>query len=259
MPKSTVPSAAKQSSHESILHRTKNRHAKRRVINSCRFPDRWIDYDPVGKDMPGTRFVAFKTPLRHNYFLNCGKEFDVQNVFETKNLVDMANAAGKRIGLVIDLTATEKYYDSREWTDIGIEYEKIWCVGHHVSTQMDNIRKFHDIVSDFLSKHISTGELIGVHCTHGLNRTGYMICRYLIEVDGWDVDKAIEQFEYCRGYKIERKKYIDSLRNDCVKGLHATLSVDYPEKSINEILDKRLPHLKNVLPCIELNEFVATN
>ena len=23
--------------------------------------------------------------------------------------------------------------------------------------------------------------LIGVHCLHGLNRTGYMICRYLIE------------------------------------------------------------------------------
>lgn len=37
------------------------------------------------------------------------------------------------------------------------------------------------------------GELIGVHCTHGLNRTGYMICRYLVEVDGWDVDTAIDR------------------------------------------------------------------
>uniref|UniRef100_A0A0R3S6V9 TYR_PHOSPHATASE_2 domain-containing protein n=1 Tax=Elaeophora elaphi TaxID=1147741 RepID=A0A0R3S6V9_9BILA len=254
-----------RSSHTHKLQRNEKRHLKRIVLNACRFPDRWIDYDPVGKDMPGTRFVAFKTPLRHNYFLNRSHEFDVQNIFETRSLLDMvgssvkANSAGKRIGLVIDLTATQKYYDSREWTDVGIKYEKLWCTGHEVHTQVETIQKFYDIVGDFLSEHAHTGELIGVHCTHGLNRTGYMICRYLIEVDGWDVDSAIEQFEYCRGYKMERKKYIDSLRNDCVRGKHATLSVDYPgKKAINEIRDKRLSHLKNVLPCIDLNEFVVT-
>lgn len=146
-----------------------------------------------------------------------------------------------------------------------------------------------------------------MHCTHGLNRTGYMICRYLIEVDGWDANSAIErmfykfcfildesgystrcyavanllllavssvhflispylnlfifslEFEYCRGYKIERMKYIDSLRNDCIRGKHAILSVEYPGKSFNKMPDKRLPHLKKVLPCFDLNEFVATN
>ncbi|XP_061655167.1 uncharacterized protein LOC133489907 isoform X6 [Phyllopteryx taeniolatus] len=35
-------------------------------------------------------------------------------------------------------------------------------------------------------------KLIGVHCTHGLNRTGYMICRYLIDVDGMDPAEAIK-------------------------------------------------------------------
>ncbi|KAL3994014.1 Dual specificity phosphatase catalytic domain family protein [Acanthocheilonema viteae] len=248
-----------RASRTNKLRHNEKRCLKQIVVNSRRFPNRWIDYDPVGKDMPGTRFVAFKTPLRHNYFLNRSYEFDMQNIFETKTLLDMANAAGKQIGLVIDLTATQKYYDPREWTDVGIKYEKIWCVGHQANTQMKNIQKFYDIVSDFLSKHIHTGELIGVHCTHGLNRTGYMICRYLIEVDGWDVESAIEQFEYCRGYKIERKKYIDSLRNDCVRGKYTTLSVDYPEKSLDDKLDKRLRHLKNVLPCIDVNEFVAAN
>nr|XP_058917986.1 RNA/RNP complex-1-interacting phosphatase-like [Kogia breviceps] len=34
--------------------------------------------------------------------------------------------------------------------------------------------------------------LIGVHCTHGLNRTGYLICRYLIDVEGMWPDDAIE-------------------------------------------------------------------
>ncbi|EFO18445.1 dual specificity phosphatase [Loa loa] len=239
------------------LQRDEKRCLQQIIPNPHRFPDRWIDYDPVGKDMPGTRFVAFKTPLRHSYFLNRGDEFDVENIFETKNLLHMANAAGKQIGLVIDLTATTKYYDPREWTDVGVKYEKIWCMGHHINIQVENIEKFYNVVNDFLSKHVHTGELIGVHCTHGLNRTGYMICRYLIEVDGWDVDSAIEQFEYCRGYKIERKKYIDSLRDDCVRRKHAILSVEYPGKHVNGILDKRQAHLKNVLPCIDLNEFVA--
>ena len=34
--------------------------------------------------------------------------------------------------------------------------------------------------------------LIGVHCTHGVNRTGYLICRYLIEKLDWDPQKAID-------------------------------------------------------------------
>jgi len=27
---------------------------------------------------------------------------------------------------------------------------------------------------------LSTERLIGVHCTHGLNRTGYLICRWVV-------------------------------------------------------------------------------
>lgn len=47
--------------------------------------------------MPGTRFVAFKTPLRHNYFLNRSDEFDVQNIFETKSLLDMVGPSAEII------------------------------------------------------------------------------------------------------------------------------------------------------------------
>lgn len=33
----------------------------------------------------------------------------------------------------------------------------------------------------FFSNEIFLDKLIGVHCTHGLNRSGFMICRYMIE------------------------------------------------------------------------------
>lgn len=34
--------------------------------------------------------------------------------------------------------------------------------------------------------------LIGVHCTHGLNRTGYMVCRYMRDRLGIPAKDAIK-------------------------------------------------------------------
>ena len=57
------------------------------------------------------------------------------------------------------------------------------------------------------------GGLIGVHCTHGLNRTGYLISRYLIEKQGWEPEKAIAAFDEARGHKQDRENYLDHLKN----------------------------------------------
>lgn len=48
--------------------------------------------------------------------------------------------------------------------------------------------------------------LIGVHCLHGLNRTGYIICAYLIQVDKVTAGDAINRFKIARDYKIESLK-----------------------------------------------------
>ena len=34
--------------------------------------------------------------------------------------------------------------------------------------------------------------LIGVHCTDGVNRSGYLVCRFLIENLGWSSHEALE-------------------------------------------------------------------
>ncbi|KAK0159819.1 hypothetical protein PV327_010891 [Microctonus hyperodae] len=54
-------------------------------------------------------------------------------------------------------------------------------------------------------------ELIGVHCTHGLNRTGFMVCQYLVRQLGWSVSDAIKEFEIARGHTIERQPYLKAL------------------------------------------------
>lgn len=41
-------------------------------------------------------------------------------------------------------------------------------------------RRSDDLFFAYLSMHFAD-KLIGVHCTHGLNRSGFIVCRYMIE------------------------------------------------------------------------------
>lgn len=55
--------------------------------------------------------------------------------------------------------------------------------------------------------------VVGVHCSHGLNRTGYFICRYMIDVLQIEPKTAIEHFQQARGHTIEKDDLINHLLN----------------------------------------------
>ncbi|KAK6016336.1 dual specificity phosphatase, catalytic domain protein, partial [Ostertagia ostertagi] len=82
---------------------------------------------------------------------------------------------------------------------------------HEVSNREDIVKSFLNVVDEFISDSSNGDKLIGVHCTHGLNRTGYLICRYLIDRMGWTAERAISLFEFSRGHPIERGHYKKSL------------------------------------------------
>lgn len=71
------------------------------------------------------------------------------------------------------------------------------------------INRFIRICSDFLRIH--PGRKIAVHCTHGFNRTGFMICAYMVQELGWSISLAIDHFSKCRQPGIYRQEYIDEL------------------------------------------------
>lgn len=52
---------------------------------------------------------------------------------------------------------------------------------------------------------------IAVHCTHGFNRTGFLICSYLVKEHDWDIEAAIQTFAKCRPPGIYKQEYIDEL------------------------------------------------
>ncbi|KAL7377275.1 hypothetical protein ABVT39_025006 [Epinephelus coioides] len=169
-------------------------------------PDRWLDYKAVGKRLHGTRFIAFKVPLKQS--LN--RQLPCSDAFGPWELLDALNKENQELGLIIDLTFTTRYYKLEDVPD-SLLFVKIFTAGHEVPSD-DTILSFKRAVRRFLRDNAENDKLIGVHCTHGLNRTGYLICRYLIDVDGMDPKEAVELFNSSRGHAVERQNYLDDLR-----------------------------------------------
>lgn len=56
-----------------------------------------------------------------------------------------------------------------------------------------------------------TAKLVGIHCTHGLNRTGYFVVSYMVLVMSKSPSEAIKEFALARGYEIERENYLSGI------------------------------------------------
>ncbi|XP_048784284.1 RNA/RNP complex-1-interacting phosphatase [Lagopus muta] len=171
-----------------------------------RVPERWTDYVPLGRRLPGTRFIAFKVPLRKSFNQNLHPE----ERFSPYDLIEKIKEQKEELGLIIDLTYTTRYYGPEE-LPATLRYSKILTMGHEIPNNQ-TIFQFKCVVENFLRDNKDNDKLIGVHCTHGLNRTGYLVCRYLIDVEGMEPNAAIELFNRARGHPIERMNYIEDLR-----------------------------------------------
>ncbi|CAB3410852.1 unnamed protein product [Caenorhabditis bovis] len=168
-------------------------------------PDRWMNCPKVGMLVMGT-FLPFKSPLcvlYDNQIPDKKLRFYVRDVFNHVNL------GGRRIGLWIDLTRTDRYYYSEEVTEHGCVYKKIPLVGHNESPSEEETEQFIKIVSEFRNNNPSG--IVGVHCTHGFNRTGFLISAYLFSVEGWGIDAAISEFARSRPNGIYKQDYINDL------------------------------------------------
>ncbi|XP_076659209.1 LOW QUALITY PROTEIN: uncharacterized protein LOC143362704 [Halictus rubicundus] len=166
-------------------------------------PNGWLEYKPFGTVIKGTKILPFKVPLKETFSTYLKPE----DRFTTSALMQ----AFPRLKYIIDLTNTNRYYDQQVFIDSGITYRKIWVVGHEVPSRKDVV-KFFELMEDFTST-CGEEDIIGVHCTHGINRSGYLICRYLVEQLGWNAEESIKTFGEARGYSIERPSYVAHLKN----------------------------------------------
>lgn len=170
-------------------------------------PKQWANYEPVGTVISSTRFLVFKTPINSQLATKIAKNerFQISDLFRT------VAERGLTLGLIIDLTDTDRYYDKGDVEGMCIPYEKINCPGRGFADRDDLVDSFNGVVDNFLDANSDNDLIIGVHCTNGINRSGYLVCRYLIDRLGWSSHDAIDAFERARGYPIERGSYIQAL------------------------------------------------
>lgn len=181
---------------------------KRKKFDPTEPPPRWLNCPRKASQVIVDKFLAFKVPLSTNFDRNVPYEcrFNMSMLIESFK----RNNYNGKLGLVIDLTNTDRFYDSNsEVKQHGIKYYKMNCRGHGETPNAEMTQLFINIVDNFIRQHPT--EIIGVHCTHGFNRTGFLICAYLVEKLDFSIDMAVALFSQCRQPGIYKQDYINEL------------------------------------------------
>uniref|UniRef100_A0ACD5ZXK4 Uncharacterized protein n=1 Tax=Avena sativa TaxID=4498 RepID=A0ACD5ZXK4_AVESA len=170
-------------------------------------PQGWLDCPAFGE--PIDRIIPSKVPLDETF----NESVPPGKRYSSKQAINKQRKAGREIGLVIDLTNTSRYYSPAEWTKQGTKHVKIPCKGRDAVPDNESVNEFVYEVMAFLErqKQSRTPKYILVHCTHGHNRTGFMIVHYLMRTHISWVAEAINIFAQRRPPGIYKRDYIEAL------------------------------------------------
>ncbi|XP_020255884.1 mRNA-capping enzyme isoform X3 [Asparagus officinalis] len=151
--------------------------------------------------------IPSKVPLDESYndLVAPGKRYS------SKQVINSLRRNQRELGLVIDLTNTTRYYSPSEWTKLGIKHIKIRCKGRDAVPDNESVNSFVYEVMQFLSRHKHSKKYILVHCTHGHNRTGFMIINFLMRSQPMHVAEAVNVFAQKRPPGIYKQDYIEAL------------------------------------------------
>lgn len=202
-------------------------------------PSRWLKCPRRGKLIPQPRsgmkgglFIPFKTPLDSRY----DDQVDAAYKFTPSMLIDACKRDGIDIGLWVDLTKTSRYYDRSEVENAGIQYEKLALEGHGGPPTEFQVDKFIRLCQRFFER--CPDKVVAVHCTHGFNRTGYLICSYLVGELGWEPRAAIDVFAENRPPGIYKQQYLDQFHHKyCPESTDLPIAPDLPEWCFDEADD----------------------
>ncbi|KAM0991414.1 hypothetical protein ACFX13_009968 [Malus domestica] len=176
-----------------------------KVYDKSRLPNGWLDCPAAGQEI--SLMIPSKVPLGESYN-DCvppGKRYSFKQVIHQQRVL------GRKLGLVIDLTNTSRYYLTSDLKKEGIKHVKIACKGRDSVPDNLSVNQFVYEVIQFLSRQKHSKKYILVHCTHGHNRTGYMIIHYLMRSLPISVTQALKIFADARPPGIYKPDYVDAL------------------------------------------------
>lgn len=169
---------------------------------------KWGDYDSYGDVIEGTSIIPMKTPLtlelQKNYMPkdpnNPSRTFTVQTFLEDQQKL------GRTVGLILDLSNHECLY--ADDLPQGMEYKHVTFMAKHLPDPL-NCRKVRDTISEFLSRRPEC--YVGIHCSYGFNRTGFVVGTYLIEAMGYTPQKALDAFAKSRPPGVKHGNFREEL------------------------------------------------
>uniref|UniRef100_A0A3B5JZ23 mRNA-capping enzyme n=1 Tax=Takifugu rubripes TaxID=31033 RepID=A0A3B5JZ23_TAKRU len=167
-------------------------------------PPRWRNCPRRGQPVEG-KFLPMKTMLGPRY----DDQVAAENRFHPSMLSNLLKSLKVKMGLLVDLTNTTRFYDRNDIEKEGIKYVKLHCKGHGECPSADTTAMFIRLCEHFIERNPT--ELIGVHCTHGFNRTGFLICAYLVEKMDWSLEAAVAAFSQARTPGIYKGDYLREL------------------------------------------------
>ncbi|XP_065852096.1 uncharacterized protein [Euphorbia lathyris] len=175
-----------------------------KTYDKSKLPPGWLDCPPAGQEIYG--IIPSKVPLGEAYH-DCippGRRYSFKQVIHQQRVLQ------RKLGLVIDLTNTSRYYTTGDLKKEGIKYVKIQCRGRDAVPDNASVNSFVNEVIQFTARQ-KNKKYILVHCTHGHNRTGYMIVHYIMRSTPMSVTQAIKLFADVRPPGIYKPDYIKGL------------------------------------------------
>uniref|UniRef100_A0A3P8V1D6 mRNA-capping enzyme n=1 Tax=Cynoglossus semilaevis TaxID=244447 RepID=A0A3P8V1D6_CYNSE len=167
-------------------------------------PPRWRNCPRRGQPVAG-KFLPMKTMLDETY----DDQVVAEHRFHPSMLFNYLRSLKVKLGLLVDLTNTKRFYNPNNLEKEGIKYMKLPCKGHKECPSKDTTASFIRLCEHFMAKNPT--ELIGVHCTHGFNRTGFLISAYLVEKMDWSIEAAVAAFANARAPGIYKGDYLKEL------------------------------------------------
>ena len=160
---------------------------------------KWGDYESCGENVGKTKFVPMKTPLSLEFLEQMEKYAHILTV--EKMLYEQRETKQREVTMIIDLSNHECLYEE----DIPKEVHRVHV--RNIAKSIPNIEccaKVMREATQHWKKHPE--QYIAIHCAYGFNRTGFIVCSYLIEKENMTAEEALEAFAIARppGVKHER-------------------------------------------------------
>ncbi|EFJ45861.1 hypothetical protein VOLCADRAFT_118228 [Volvox carteri f. nagariensis] len=174
-------------------------------------PEGWVKCPKFGdpRFFDGLNIIPCKVPLSTKFNNLVGPS----GRWTLVDAIRQFRSYGMDVATIIDLTKSRNYYDiNREMEELDnpdIHYVKIACRGRGQSPLPSEVN---EAVWHIFSHHMNTRDkYILLHCTHGFNRTGYVVVAALMRLRYLTVKRAVIRFAQSRPPGIYKDGYLNDL------------------------------------------------